>query len=549
MARSNVSTRPIVFSERPLWQHQEQTATFCSTRPRVFDTSDPGTGKTRAHIEVYRQRKDRKRLLVVCPSTLMWSAWGADIEKYAPELTVSYATAGSRNEAFEMKTDVVIINTDGVTWFDNSSAIKKAQAEVADIKARAVFADATAKLKAVAMAQHDLNVAHKLDRPHAAGLLSAAQKAFSSPAERDTALRRAENKVKDEKAEANKRIAYLSEFDHLIVDEFTAFKHHTSQRAKALAEIRKFFTHRYLLSGTPNPNSVMELWHPAMILDDGKRLGTSYFKLRGAVQSATQTGPGINHVRWDDKPGAQQAVHELLADITIRHAFEDVMTHVPANHRSVREFKLNAKATKQYQQMERDCLLAFEDQVISAVHAASLRSKLLQIASGAVYSGEEGYAVLDTARYELVADLVEERAHSVVFFNWKHQRDLLAKEFDKRDVRFAIIDGDVPQRERDEIVAAYQRGEYQTILLHPKTGAHGLTLTRGDTTIVVSPFYEADLLKQGIHRIYRGDQDKVTNTILVQASGTVEDAVYDRLNGKYERMTDLLELMRQRSRT
>lgn len=439
---------------------------FLATRPRSLDTSDPGTGKTRGHVDNYAARKDRKRLLVICPKTLMTSAWGADIEKFAPHLTVSFAFAANRLEAFKMKTDVVVLNTDGVKWL----------------------------------------------------------------------------------VESKTNEALLKDFDHLIIDEFTTFKHPTSQRSKATKKIAKYFKYRELLSGTPNPNSVMELWHPMLICDDGQRLGTSYYSLRNKVQTPTQIGPRPEHVRWDDKPGATQAINEILADITIRHQFEDVMTHVPPNHRHVKEFVLAPAAKKAYEKMEADYITMVEDAVVSAVHAASVRTKLLQIASGAVYdgTGEGNYKVVDRGRYELIAELVEERDHSVVFFNWKHQRELLADEFSKRKLTFAVIDGDVKQRDREEIVRRYQAGELQTLLLHPKTGAHGLTLTRGTTTVVSSPIYEADILKQMIHRIYRGEQDKVTNTIFVQAKGTVEDLVYARLDDKSERMQDLLDLMKSR---
>jgi SNF2 family DNA or RNA helicase len=395
-------------------------------------------------------------------------AWGADFERFAPRLTVSYADAENREEAQRMGTDVVVMNIDGVKWFT-------------------------------------------------------------------------------EKRFEKERTKILKDFDHLAIDEYTAYKHPTSQRSKAIARIRKHFTHRRAMSGTPNPNTVMELWHPSLLLDDGKRLGMSYYQLRSHLQAPTQIGPSANHLRWDDKPGANQVVHDLLSDITIRHAFEDVMTHVPPNHRDVKTFSLSARCKKAYDTMERDCLLAFESGAMAnAVHAAALRTKLLQIASGAVYSGEEQYQLIDPQRYELIADLVDERDHSVVFFNWKHQRDYLAKEFEKRGFSFAIIDGNVKDSERDAIVNRYQAGQYQTLLLHPRTGAHGLTLTRGDTTIVSSPFYEADLLKQAIHRIYRGDQDKATNTILVQAKGTVEEKVYARLDDKYGRIIDLLDLMKRK---
>src|SRR5690606_31649607 len=98
------------------WPHQAQSIAFFSDKPRGLDHSAPGTGKTRVQIELYRQRKDRKRWLVVCPKTLMVAAWGEDIEKFAPELTVSFAFAENREAAFQAPTDVVVINTDGVKW-------------------------------------------------------------------------------------------------------------------------------------------------------------------------------------------------------------------------------------------------------------------------------------------------------------------------------------------------------------------------------------------------------------------------------------------------
>lgn len=459
MARASVKQRALATPTalKP-WPHQAQSIAFFSDKPRGLDHSAPGTGKTRVQIELYRQRKDRKRWLVVCPKTLMVAAWGEDIEKFAPELTVSFAFAENREAAFQAPTDVVVINTDGVKWLADK---------------------------------------------------------------------------KNEK--------YLKQFDHLTIDESTYFKHPTSQRAKAMVKIRKYFKYRYGMTGTPNPNTVMEMYNPVLIIDDGKRLGTSYYRLRNVMQVPEQIGPSPDHLKWTDKPGANQAVTELVGDITIAHPFS-VMKHVPANHRETKRFELSPRMRKVYEKMEAECLVAFDDDTsVNAVHAAALRTKLLQIASGAVYDAQGGYKLVDTLRYELACDLIEETAHSVVFFNWTHQRDFLTKELDKRGLSFALIDGSTPQRERDEIVKHYQAGKYRTILLHPRTGAHGLTLTRGDTTIFCSPIYEADLMEQGIARIHRGAQDKVTRTVFIEAKDTVEKKVYARLDEKVNAMRDLLE--------
>lgn len=469
---------PLLFehpSVAKLWRHQRATLEFDLDHPRAFDLSDAGTGKTAAKLIGFSIRKKRgqaKRMLVVCPKTLMYSAWGDDCEKFTPELTMSFATAEQRLDAFKLNTDVVVINHDGVkAFFDKRKQI---------------------------------------------------------PAEW-------------------KRI--LQGFDTVVIDEFNAFKTPSSDRSKCMAKLRSFFQYRYELSGTPNPNTVMELFFPTLILDDGKRLGTSYYSLRSKVQNPEQVGPRPEHLKWTDKPGAGQAIKDILGDITIRHDFLDVMTHVPPNHRDIKQFTLSKRAAKVYADMERDAIVKLGDEVINSVHAAALRTKLLQIASGAVYNGGESgsYTVIDTSRYEMIGDLVEERLHSVVFFNWAHQKELLMKEFAKRKVSFAVIDGSVNDKLRPQIVRDYQEGAYQTILLHPKTGAHGLTLTRGDTTIFSSPIYEADYLVQGEKRIHRGTQDKVTNTLLVQAKGTVEEIVYGKLFGKEANMKTLLDDMKHRS--
>lgn len=457
-----MTTRSLPVRVKP-WPHQEATRAFGAESPLIFDMSDPGTGKTTGHLLILNDaysRGENGRTLVVCPKTLMRSAWGNEIDAYFPGLSYAIADAAHREEAFAYDTPIVVTNTDA----------------------------------AVTLAKNP-----KL----------------------------------------------LRGFDKLIIDESTAFKHATSQRSKAMRAIATKFRMRNLLTGTPNPNSVTELWHQILIMDGGRRLGPNFFRFRNSVQQSEQVGPMPNMLKWTDKPGALEAVFSLIEDISIRHAFEDVMTHVPPNHVSRYAFDLNTKTQKIYEQFATNMVARINDERVSAVHAASLRQKLLQIASGAVYNGnaDRDYALVDTQRYELALDLISKYQHSIVFFNWFHQREEMSKLLAKRDIPFAVIDGTVSDHERPRIVENFQNGLYQTVLLHPRTGAHGLTLTRGEACIILSPFYEADLLKQAIHRIYRGAQDKVTNTVLVQANNTVEELVYGKLDAKTVNMNEFLELV------
>lgn len=353
---------------------------------------------------------------------------------------------------------------------------------------------------------------------------------------------------------ATQKPAFFQKFTELVIDESTAFKHHTSQRSKAVAKISKYFEYRCCMTGTPNSNTITDIWHQVQILDAGKRLGFSFYKFRDAVCIPTQVGRSAQAVRWNDKEGAEEAVFGLLSDIVVRHKFEDCVD-VPPNHRYSLEYELTPRQMRVYLEMQETQMLTLGISAVTgrltgapvppnvlAINAAAVATKLLQIASGAVYDGHGGYHVIDPSRYEMVMDLVEQRKHSLVIYLWKHQRDLLVAEAVKRGMSYAVLDGDSSDRERDEIVQGYQAGVYQVIFGHPKTIAHGYTLTRGTTTIWPSPTPDLEHFVQGSKRQHRLGQTQKTETIVIVAKGTIDEKAYARMLEKNGRMTNLLDL-------
>lgn len=98
----------------PRYEHQQTIVDFCHSNPRVLNFSDPGTGKTRAHIDAYAERSGRKRALVLAPLSILQAAWGQDIQNYQPGLRYSIADAKNRKKALYDHTDVVLCNHDGI---------------------------------------------------------------------------------------------------------------------------------------------------------------------------------------------------------------------------------------------------------------------------------------------------------------------------------------------------------------------------------------------------------------------------------------------------
>ncbi|CAM3558980.1 DEAD/DEAH box helicase [Parendozoicomonas haliclonae] len=333
----------------------------------------------------------------------------------------------------------------------------------------------------------------------------------------------------------------LDGFDTVVMDESTYVKNATSKRSKNALVVSRYFKRRWLLTGTPNPLSVLDLWHPALILDYGERLGKKFFAFRQQVCTPIQVAANANAIQWQDKPGALDFVHDQLSDITIRFTLEECID-MPETSTRYMQMKMPSWVKKHYNDMLYDSHIALEQGDVSAVHAGARARKLLQLLSGAVY-GEEGDAIkVHSERHNLVMDLVEERDHTVVVFNYKHERDALIKEAKKRKLSYTLIDGSVPNLKRTEAVEDFQAGKKRVIFVHPQAAGHGITLTAANTLIWCSPNYNAELVKQTEHRIYRAGQKRRTQIIRIAYEDSKEIEVYESMGAKMMHMLDLLNL-------
>lgn len=462
--------------------HQKVSLHHDQTTPIVFDTSDPGTGKTAVRIWAYAGRRrlaGKQRagcLLVLAPRSLLRAAWANDFAKFSPDLKVVVATAANRAQAFNTEADVYITNHDAV-----KELIKLPK-------------------------------------------------------------------------------TYWDKFTDLVIDESPAYKHHTSQRSRAAQKLSTRFIRRACLTGTPTSNGVCDIWHQAFLLDGGKRLGPNFFGFRNSVCTGIQKSRSNRHaIEWVDKDGAEEAVFNQLHDIVVRHKFEDCVD-IPKTHVYTVPYELTPKQRAAYSTLLEDKvmpLLSAQSKgaavaakltgapppALTAVNAAAVITKLLQISSGAVYDSSGKYHVIDRARYETVMDMVEVRKHPLVLFFWQHQRDLLVEEAEKRGLTYCVFDGDSSDSEREFMRAQYQLGKYDVMFGHPKTVGHGLTLTAGTSTIWTCPTYDLEWWKQASKRQARIGQKQKTEVVVMVAEDTTEERIYhDILMSKSNRMTNLLDL-------
>jgi len=338
-----------------------------------------------------------------------------------------------------------------------------------------------------------------------------------------------------------KNSKYLSQFDMLCIDEFTAFKNKDSQRSKAALKIAQHFKYRVAMSGTPNSNTILDIWHPTLIIDDGERLGRRFYGFRSAVCTSHFNGFANE---WVDKSDAQEIVAAALHDINIRYKLEEC---IDMPEQTTRQMYVTLPKTiqSQYIALAEDSVLYTGKTTINAVHAGAKVKKLLQLCTGAVYD-EHGVAQgIHTERYDLVMQLVQERKHSLVAFNWKHERDHMTALANKLGISYGVIDGSTPSHKRKDIVDRIQAGQLQVVFAHPQSAGHGLTMTKATSIIWSSPTYNAEHYQQFNRRIYRAGQTQRTEIIQIAAKDTWETDVYEKLDGKLTRMEELLTILNE----
>jgi SNF2 family DNA or RNA helicase len=340
-----------------------------------------------------------------------------------------------------------------------------------------------------------------------------------------------------------KSLPELHNYSRLVYDEFTAIKNRTAIRSKASNKLAQYFENKTLLSGSPTPKNLLDIWYPSYVLDGGQRLGTSFYHFRNAICQPVAKRYGQAYTEWEVLPGAEEEVAYLLRDITIRHELEEVLDMPERIYRPM-TLPMPDALRKQYQVMKQQALLELEGGDVSAVNAAVLSNKLLQICSGSVYDSTGEAIKLHLDKYELIRDLVAERDHSLVFIGWNHQVDALSDLYKKAGITFEVINGSVPQAKRGQIVEDFQQGKYQTLILHPAAAAHGLTLTRSTTTIWASPTWNLEHFIQSNHRDYRAGQNKRSEVIMLEYADTIERRVYDNLQKKTDVQTRLLEILK-----
>ena len=333
--------------------------------------------------------------------------------------------------------------------------------------------------------------------------------------------------------------------DVLVVDESTAFKNSKALRSKLLKYLIPTFRRRYILTGTPAPNGLLDLFGQIYILDQGNALGRYITHYRMNYFNPT----GFGGYKWVPKEGAADTIYEKLRPMTLRMSAEDYL-ELPERVDNVITVDLPEKARKVYRELEIQFITTLNSgETITAPSAAAVGVKLRQVANGGVYRSPEKraearthveeWAHLHDAKLDALEELVEGRQGKpvLVAYEFEQDADRIRKRFPQ-----AVFLSDSTGTHIEETIAAWNRGDIEMLCAHPASAGHGLNLQQDkDTVIWFGLTWNLEHFQQFNARVLRqGNKSPRVFFHYIVARNTTDAAVMSALRSKDKTQNALL---------
>jgi hypothetical protein len=309
-------------------------------------------------------------------------------------------------------------------------------------------------------------------------------------------------------------------FDGLIVDELSKLKASGGSNFKALRPQRKKMKWAVGMTGTPVSENWLGLYGQMLIVDGGAALGTRKDKYLGQYFYPTD----YNQYNWELRDGSAEQIADVIRDVV----------HVMPDYRGELKPKEHIRITVALPETVRDIYNTLRDDFcideIEAPNAAVLTGKLQQVAAGFLYREDQPALELHTAKLEALAAWVGKEPLMVCYW-FKHELAALQAQYPE-----------AMTLDEKGAVEEWNAGRLNMLLVHPRSGGHGLNLAPGGALIVwLSPTWSRDLFEQTNARLWRRGQTKVVRVVELLCFDTVDDVVAARVESKADYHTLLLE--------
>lgn len=331
----------------------------------------------------------------------------------------------------------------------------------------------------------------------------------------------------------------------LVIDESSTLRSTRTERSKAMRRLAAACEGVILLTGTPQPSSIEDLWGQIVLIDGGQRLGQSLTAFRSRFMDAGRRLPSGAVIGREALPGAQEEVLRLISDVTHTVRLADTDMEVAAAIHVDHQVPVDDQTWAVYERLRREYVAYVGGTQIDAPSAAVLSSRLSQVLGGQVLY-DDGLHEVSPARPRVeaamrIAEGVERG--TVIVYRYLHERHAVLEACAQRGWSAADV-RDAGALER------WSAGELDVLVLHPASGGHGLNLQHGGHTMAwISPVGSVEQWQQTSARLDRPGQTHPVTVHRLLCTGPKGQASVDAhlarvQEGRADLMAEALEYLR-----
>ena len=320
------------------------------------------------------------------------------------------------------------------------------------------------------------------------------------------------------------------DFDGVVFDELTRLKNPSGVRFKAILKALEPVKIRWGLTGSFTSNGLEDVFGQCKIIDQSL-LGRS----KGAFLQQYFICLNREYGEWTPATGALPQVMARIKPATYVLEPGEYKDKLPPLH--IVTLRCELLDREPYEKMKRDFMVEFPDAQAIAANAAAVTAKLQQMASGFVYdttrTASDRPGKFDVTqktvwfsdhKLELLEDLLDENQHAntIIVYNYQAELEALKRWYPKA----ATID-------QPGVIDAWNRGEIELLLIHPKSAGHGLNLQHGGSRMVfLSLPWSLEEYEQTIGRLHRSGQRHDVWVYVLQTDKTIDEKIWAALHDK-----------------
>lgn len=351
------------------------------------------------------------------------------------------------------------------------------------------------------------------------------------------------HKFKDAKANRTKKLLALVEGK--LLGEKTVLRNGRRVKVKQILGAHDPIKYRFIMTGTPILNSVMDIYPQSKILNDKIFPEANYYIFRNKYMENTNALKSwATFPKFVEKAGSNEYISKTIYKHANRVLKEDCLD-LPPLVKIRKEVELGKEQGRLYKEMEKQFIAYLEeyskDKAMVAEIVLTKGLRLLQILCGVFVDDDADKTVSvikDNQRIKVLEDTLEEIGsnQAIIWTSFKSVYTQIEALLKRMDIPYSNIIGGQNISERQEGIEKFQDGEVRVMLANQAAGGTGINLTAANYMIYYNRTYSLADDLQSEARNYRGGSeihDKVTRIDLF-SPGTIDETIMEALHNKMD---------------